>query len=134
MPAVIAADYLYCRIALAEDKAQDVITCVDSARSRGSIAQVVSVPNDRVEDATYFSRESLGNMLLCLDYAARAHTFRGPIRERLTLVADFLRDSSFLAGHYKFSIDPAQDVLALCGKECISQLNLKAPAWQRMRL
>jgi hypothetical protein len=126
------ADLLHSREALNEGLDQEVISCANGARLRSIGSEFVQLADD-AKNAIYFSKQSLRNMLFGLEYAANARAFNGSIEERLAILSAFLNDSDELEQYHYVIGEFSHFVLKLCDPQFIFELNLEAPAWERMQ-
>ncbi len=127
------ADYLYCATALNEGKAEEIIACVADARKRSNPWRPRVVESDRAEEFTYYSEQSLINMLSSVEYSALAGRKMADANASLDLICRFLDDLPALEPHFETTSDPTEAVLGTLSDEMIEGFNLDAPAWQRMQ-
>ncbi len=125
------ADFLYCSSPNLDS--QLIKTCVAEARTRSGINTVKTVETDRAEEVTYFSKQSLINMLTTIEFGARAKEAIKDVKSAIDLAADYLDARPSLEAHFSICGEPTEDVLANITSKSLQELGLDSPAWQRMQ-
>jgi hypothetical protein len=124
------ADFLHC--VAGNLPHESIERYISQARQRNGITNI-AVPNlDEAELFSYFTRQSLVNLLALYQYLDRAQPPPADAAEALGLVAEFLDDTPALRPYFPLATDPTPAVLATLTPRIITQLGLGAPAWQRM--
>ena len=104
-------NFFYIRRLFAEEKFKEVVA--EAGRVRKTLGlDVHSLKNwDQLEGATYFSKQSLRNMIVILEYQALSRTIGSDEVSRTKLAEDFIANRDALKPYFDFTGDPTKEIL-----------------------
>src|ERR1700722_10897036 len=104
-------NFFYIRRLSDESKFREVVT--EAARVRRTLGLDVHPLKhwDNLEGATYFSKQSLRNMIVILEYQARSRTLGNDEASRAKLAEEFIANRDALKPFFDFAGDPTKENL-----------------------
>jgi hypothetical protein len=94
-----------------ESKFEKVVTEVARVRRTFGLDVRPLEKWDQLESATYFSEQSLRNMITILEYQARSKTIKADEPSRAELAEHFIADRDALKPFFDFTGDPTKEIL-----------------------
>ncbi len=101
----------YIRKLYTEEKYATILKEVERIRNEFGLDVAPLKKWDDADDATYYSVQTLRNMIATFEFAAKGHLLSNSGPERQQLVASYLKDEPALVPTFAFSVNPGKAVL-----------------------